>query len=148
MEPEAPEEDAAAEGSLEQGQEEPSVLGNSTDVKVGRPACANWLEACDCTLAPIPLNYCLPSINTSSVCCCACPACGSGAHTCLLCNQVVVRVRPQVLGIELQQGMITCIGAMSCVPVGFSYSSSTATISCVLVEWGEFRQFRGRCCTE
>jgi hypothetical protein len=35
MEPEPSEEEAAAEGSLEQGQEEPSVLGNSTDVKVG-----------------------------------------------------------------------------------------------------------------
>lgn len=34
MEPEPSEEEAAAEGSLEQGQDEPSVLGNSTDVKV------------------------------------------------------------------------------------------------------------------
>jgi hypothetical protein len=56
----------------------------------------------------------------------------------MLCNQVVVRVRPQVLGTELQQGMITCIGAVSMFCGDCSYSgsssSSTATTSCVCCE--------------
>ncbi|KAF6259051.1 P-loop containing nucleoside triphosphate hydrolase protein [Scenedesmus sp. NREL 46B-D3] len=55
METEPPEEDVTAEGSLELGQESPSVLGNSTDVKV------------------------------------------------------VVRVRPQVLGTELQPELASCV---------------------------------------
>jgi hypothetical protein len=52
----------------------------------------------------------LPGVSISSVCR-ACNACGGGAHICVLRNQVVVRVRPQVLGVELQQGMpgmLTC----------------------------------------